>query len=136
MQFSQPTLQKTYLVESALKLVFIVMAIFNMNFTMTVGFIASFLGMIRMWKAVEFNKMYLQKILMNPHGQNILYIGMGAIGYSNFLFYAPLVLYFGYGLIELYNMKFPNEKANPKLKPYIDSIRNNKFYIMEGKSRL
>ena len=108
MHFSQPTLQQTYLIESALKFVFIFMAIFNMNFTMTVGFIASFLGMIRMLKAIEFSKMYLQSVLMNPHGQNILYIGMGAIGYSNFLFYAPLILYFGYGLVELYNIKFPN----------------------------
>lgn len=90
---------KVYPIETGLKFLFIVMAIFNLNHTITVGFIASLLGLLRMLKTPQFNREYLQRVLMNPHGQNILYIGMGCIGYINFLFYAPLILYFGYSLV-------------------------------------
>lgn len=84
--------------ESGFKAAFIVMAMFNMSYTILVGFMASFCGLIRMLKTPQFNKEYLQKALMNTHGQNILYIGMGCVGHTNFLFFAPLMLYFFYGL--------------------------------------
>lgn len=87
-----------YLAESAFKAAFIGMAVFNMSYTITVGLIASLCGLIRMLKTPQFSKDYLQRALMNNHGQNILYIGMGCVGHTNFLFFAPLILYFFYGL--------------------------------------
>lgn len=90
---------RTYNIETGLKFLFIFMAIFNMNYTIIVGSVASLMGMLRMLKTIQFNKEYLQKVLTNAHGQNLLYIGMGSIGYVNFLFYAPLILYFAYALV-------------------------------------
>ena len=55
-------------------------------------------------------------MLTNNHGQNVLYIGMGAMGYSNFLFLSPLILYFAYGLLEFYNQKFPKKDGEPASK--------------------
>lgn len=87
-----------YLAETAFKAAFIFMAVLNLQYTITVAFLASICGLIRMLKTPQFNKLYLQKVLMNNHGQNILYIGMGCVGNTNFLFFAPLILYFAYGL--------------------------------------
>lgn len=101
MQENAPSERKVppiYLAETAFKAAFIVMSIFNMSYTITVGFLASLCGLIRMLKTPQFNKEYLQRVLMNNHGQNILYIGMGCVGNTNFLFFAPLILYFFYGL--------------------------------------
>ena len=72
---------------------------------------------------------------MNPHGQNIMYIGMGCIGHTNFLFYAPLVLYFFYGLAEFYKQKMPGA-ISPKILEKVEAIRHNKWYFMEAKSRI
>ena len=121
-----------YLAETAFKAAFIVMAVFNMSYTITVGFLASLCGLIRMLKTPQFNKEYLQKALLNPHGQNILYIGMGCVGNTNFLFFAPLILYFFYGLAEFYNQMFPAGAGagSPKIKGYVDTIRNNRWYFM------
>lgn len=47
---------RTYPIETGLKLLFIFMAIFNMNYTTTVGFIASLMGMLRMLKTIQFSK--------------------------------------------------------------------------------
>lgn len=87
-----------YVAETALKAVFIFMAIFNMSYTVTAALLASACGLIRMLKMPKFSKEYLQRALLNNHGQNILYIGMGCVGATNFLFFAPLILYFFYGL--------------------------------------
>lgn len=62
---------------------------------------------------------------MNNHGQNILYISFGATGYVNYLYYAPIVLFFGYGIVEYVNMKWPDNKY----KSYVDMVRNNKYYV-------
>lgn len=101
MQDNAPTQRKIpplYLAETAFKALFLGMSIFNMSYTITVAFLASLCGLIRMLKTPQFNKEYLQKALMNNHGQNILYIGMGCVGNTNFLFFAPLMIYFFYGL--------------------------------------
>lgn len=113
-------------------------AIARTPYVLLIGFLASLLGLLRMLKMPQFNKEYLEKVLKNNHGQNILYIGMGAMGYSNFLFLSPLMLYFAYGLMEFYNQKFPKKEgeADSKLRQLYEICRNNKFYIMEGKSRL
>ena len=123
-----------YVCKRTLKAIFIIMAIFNLSHTVTVGFLASACGLIRMLKTPKFNKEYLQKALLNNHGQNILYIGMGCVGTTNFLFFAPLILYFFYGLAEFYNQMFP--AASGKIKGYVDTIRNNRWYFMETKSKL
>lgn len=119
-----------YLAETAFKAAFIFMAILNLQYTITVGFIASLCGLIRMLKTPKFNKEYLQRALMNNHGQNILYIGMGCVGNTNFLFFAPLMLYFFYGLAEFFNLKFPGNTGHPGIKKAVDQIRNNKWYFM------
>jgi hypothetical protein len=61
---------------------------------------------------------------------------MGFLGRTNFLFVAPLILYFFYSLVEFYHQMFPSEGPIPRVKPFIDMIRNHKFFILEGKSRL
>lgn len=73
---------------------------------------------------------------MNHHGQNVLYLGMGAAGQPNFLFYAPLLLYFFYGLAEFYNQLYPQNTGNPKLRGYVEQVRTHKWFFMETKSRL
>jgi hypothetical protein len=62
---------------------------------------------------------------MNNHGQNILYISFGATGHVNYLYYSPIVLFFGYGIVEYVNMKW----RDSKYKRYVDMVRNNKYYV-------
>lgn len=69
---------------------------------------------------------------MNNHGQNILYITFGATGHVNYLYYSPIVLFFGYGIVEYIKIKHPQFKYSN----HIDMIRNNKFYIFEMKGKL
>lgn len=49
-------------------------------------------------------------MLLNNHGQNLMYIGIGAMGYVNFLYYAPLILFFAFGVAEYVNQKYPVTK--------------------------
>ena len=69
---------------------------------------------------------------MNNHGQNILYSSFGAIGFVNYLYYAPIVLFFCYGVIEFLRLKLPDLAFNR----YGDLIRHNKWWVYEGKCRL
>lgn len=62
---------------------------------------------------------------MNNHGQNLLYITFGAVGHVNYLYYSPIVLFFGYGIVEYVKIKYPVNRFNG----YIDLIRNNRYYI-------
>lgn len=98
MQPQQQQVKGIYLVETGFKAGFILMAILNLPYTTLVGLLASVCGLLRMLKIPQLNKEYLQKVRTNPHGQNLLYIGMGCMGPTNFLFFAPLALYFFYGL--------------------------------------
>ena len=124
-----------YYVETCLKVLFIFMAIFNLPYTIIVGFLASLCGLLRIVKNPQLNREYLQKALMNPHGQNILYIGMGCMGQSNFLFFAPLILYFFFALAEFYNQKMPGA-ISPKVNDLVNQIRQHRWTFMESKSRL
>jgi hypothetical protein len=65
-----------------------------------------------------------------------MYIGVGAMGFTNFLYYAPLMLFFVFGIAEFLNQKYPNTAFSQKYMPYVNMIRNQKFYIMEGKAKL
>jgi hypothetical protein len=120
------------------KFAFIVFSVMRHDYALIIGLLASAFGLVRMLKMPQLNKNYLQKALTNSHGQNIFYIGMGFLGYTNFLFTAPLMLYFAYSLVEFYNQMFPLAVNSPPstLQSFISTIRNNRFYIMEGKSRL
>ena len=60
---------------------------------------------------------------------------MGCVGSTNFLFYAPLVLYFFYALAEFYNQRMPGA-ISPKIKETVDVMRHNRWLFMEGKSRI
>lgn len=71
-------------------------------------------------------------MFMNNHGQNLLYISFGSIGFVNYLYYAPIVLFFAYGIVEFVKIKFPNHGFNF----YGDLIRHNKYFIYEGKGRM
>ena len=133
---STKKLPPIYMAETALKAAFIVVSIFNLSYTIVVGLLASACGLLRMLKTPQFNKQYLEKVLRNTHGQNILYLGMGCVGSTNFLFYAPLILYFSYGLCEFYNQITQPGANSSKIREYVDQIRNNRFYFMETKSRL
>jgi hypothetical protein len=55
-QPASATIPPIYLAETAFKAAFIVMAVFNLNYTITVGFLASLCGLIRMLKTPKFNK--------------------------------------------------------------------------------
>jgi hypothetical protein len=70
--------------------------------------------------------------VLNNHGQNIFYIIFGAMGFTNYLYYAPIALFFAYGIVEFIKLKYPNNAYHST----IDLIRNNKFYVMEGKAKL
>ena len=39
-----------------------------------------------------------------------MYIGLGAMGYVNFLYYAPLIIFFFFGIVEYVNQKYPVTK--------------------------
>ena len=103
-----------------------------MNYTLLVAFASSFIGILRVFKTIEFSKDFLQKVLMNNHGQNIMYITFGISGSVNYLFYSPIVLFFGYGIAEYVNLNYPQNKY----KNYVDMIRNNRGKIFETKGIL
>ena len=65
-----------------------------------------------------------------------MYIGMGSMGHVNFLFYAPLILFFAFGIIEFINQKYSNTTLAPKYMPFVNMIRHNKYYVMEGRGKL
>ena len=86
------------------------MSIFNTSFTLLVAFAGSLIGVMRVFKTIEFTKAFLQKVLLNNHGQNIMYITFGMSGQVNYLYYAPIVLFFGYGIAEYVKIKYPENK--------------------------
>ena len=122
----------SYPIETAFKVLFIVMAPFNIRFTLLTAFLASLMALLRVLKRPQFNKEYLAKVFMNNHGQNLLYISFGAIGFVNYLYYAPMILFFAFNVVEFLKIKFPNLSFNK----YGDVIRLNKFWIYEGKCRI
>lgn len=65
-----------------------------------------------------------------------MYIGMGAMGEVNFLFYSPLIVFFGFGIVEFINQKYANTSLSQKYMPLVNMIRNNKYYVMEGRGKL
>lgn len=69
---------------------------------------------------------------MNNHGQNILYIAIGSLGFINYLYYAPIVLFFAFNIIEFIRLQFPTSSVNS----YFDVIRHNKYYVYEGKCKI
>lgn len=87
-----------YPIETLLKTIFIVLAIFNTQYTLLIAFVASLIAVLRVCKMPAMNQQYLNKVLSNNHGQNILYIVFGSMGYINYLYYAPIVLFFAYGI--------------------------------------
>ena len=99
-----------YPIENALKLIFIPMAVLNTNGTVLVAFLVTLIAILRICKRPQFNKEYAQKVLLNNHGQNLMYIGIGAMGFTNFLYYAPLILFFAFGVAEYINQKYPVTK--------------------------
>lgn len=68
---------------------------------------------------------YLQRVLANNHGQNLLWITLGGLGFINYLFYSPIVLFFAFGIVEFMRIKFPQSGLNA----YGDIFRNNKNAI-------
>jgi preprotein translocase subunit Sss1 len=94
-----PLVKIFYPIETALKLIFVVITPFNLPFTLITAFLASVIGLLRVAKKPQFNKEYLAKVLMNNHGQNILYVSFGAIGFTNYLYYSPIVLFFAFGVV-------------------------------------
>lgn len=122
-----------YLVETLLKVAFLVMSLFNLKYTLVVAFAASLIGLLRVLKRPQFNKEYLARVLMNNHGQNLLYISIGSLGFINYLYYAPIALFFAYNIVEFVKIKFPSHSFNAS---YGDIIRYNKFYVYEGKCKI
>lgn len=121
-----------YPIETLLKLVFIIISPFNIRFTLLAAFLASLIGLVRVLKRPQFNKEYLARVFQNNHGQNILYVSFGTIGFVNYLYYAPIVLFFAYGIVEFVKINFPASGFNR----YGDLLRFNKYWVYEGKSRM
>ena len=121
-----------YPLETLLKALFVLMSLFNMGFTLTVAFFASLIGVLRVCKTPQFSTEYLTRVLSNNHGQNILYIALGGIGYVNYLYYAPIALFFAYGIVEFVKIKYPQNGLNV----YGDMIRNSKYAVFEAKAKL
>ena len=121
-----------YPIETILKIVFIVICPFNVPNTLLLAFVISVIGLLRVAKMPQFNKEYLARVLMNNHGQNILYVSFGAIGFVNYLYYAPMVLFFLFGVVEFIRLYFPTWRINGML----EVLRVNKWWIYEGKCRL
>lgn len=119
-----------YPIENYLKLLFIPMAIINAQGTVLVACIVTVMALLRVAKRPSFTKEYAQKVLLNNHGQNLMYLGLGVVGNTNLLYYAPLMLFFAFGFAEFINQKYPNTKYSPKYMPYVNLMRNQKFYIM------
>ena len=69
---------------------------------------------------------------MNNHGQNLLYLSFGMSGPVNYLYYAPIALFFLFGVAEYVNMRYPQTKY----QKYVDMIRNNRAKIFETKGVL
>jgi hypothetical protein len=86
------------------------MALLNTTGTVLVALIVTLIAILRVCKRPQFNRDYAQKVLLNNHGQNLMYIGVGAMGYTNFLYYAPLILFFLFGIAEFLNQKYPNAR--------------------------
>lgn len=89
----------TYIIETILKCIFLVMSLFNLQYTLIVALLASAIALYRVYKVPQMNKEYLAKVLMNNHGQNILYIAIGSLGFINYLYYAPIVVFFAYNIV-------------------------------------
>jgi hypothetical protein len=69
---------------------------------------------------------------MNNHGQNILYIILGLNSSPNYLFYSPMVLFFGYGITDYLKITYPQNKYITQ----IDMIRSNRGAIFQTKGIL
>jgi len=87
-----------YPLETLLKAVFIPMALLNTQYTLLVAFAVSVVAVLRVCKIPEMNQQYLNKVLTNNHGQNIVYIIFGSFGYINYLYYSPVIIFFAYGI--------------------------------------
>jgi hypothetical protein len=101
-----------YPYETLLKGLFIFMSLLNVDYTLLVAFLASLIGVLRVCKTPQFDLAYLTRVLSNNHGQNIFYITVGSIGFVNYLFYAPIVLFFAYGIVEFIKIKYPQNGLN------------------------
>ncbi len=88
------------------------MSLLNFNYTLVVAFLASLIGVLRVCKNPQLDMQYLQKVLANNHGQNLLWVTLGGIGFVNYLFYSPIVLFFGYGIVEFIRIKYPQNGFN------------------------
>lgn len=69
-------------------------------------------------------------MLLNNHGQNVIYLGMGLAGQPNFLFFAPLILYFVYALAEFYNLMYTAGTGSAKIRGYVDQIRAHRWFFL------
>lgn len=61
-----------------------------------------------------------------------MYILFGAVGYVNYLYYSPIVLFFGYGIVEFIKVQYPQNSINI----YGDLVRKHKNQIMNTKHLL
>lgn len=121
-----------YNIETLLKAIFIVMSLFNLSYTLFVAFACSLIGVLRVCKNPQMTREYLTRVLMNNHGQNLLYILLGASGNTNYLYLSPIVLFFGFGVVEYIKIRYPVNKYSN----YIEMIRNNKYFVFETRAKL
>ena len=108
------------------------MSLSSLPLTLFVALAASALAVLRTCKNPEASQAYLQKVLVNNHGQNLLYIASGMIGFVNYLYYAPMVVFFLYGIAEFVKIKYPQSG----MAAYADLARNNKGAVLECKGYL
>ena len=108
------------------------MSLLNLPLTLMVALAASVLAVLRVCKNPSASQLYIQRVLATNHGQNLLYIATGMIGFTNYLFYAPIVIFFAYAVVEFVKIKYPLSG----MSAYADIIRNNKNAVLECKAYL
>lgn len=114
-----------YPMETLLKALFLFMSLFDFKFTLVVALLASLMAVLRVCKSPQFSQEYLNRVINNNHGQNIFYIIVGGMGFTNYLFYSPIVLFFAFNIIEYLKIKHPNNGLNA----YVEIVRNNRYWV-------
>ena len=121
-----------YTAETVLKAVFIPMALFGLPYSILVGCLASLIALYRVLKTFQVSREFLTRVVTNNHGQNLLYLTLGLMGSCNMLFFAPIMLFFGFGLVEFAKIRYPQSKYSH----YVEEIRNDRQAIMDCKGKL
>lgn len=129
---------KLYKVETLLKAVFIISPIFLSSYSITIAIVVCLMAVYRRQKRIEFSRVYLQQVIQNEYGMNILFIlSFISLSSKSIFFYAPLILHFVTGINQYLGMFWNNSPFLIKYAPnLVSTIKNMKKSLMILKSKL